>query len=301
MNYILYIAGSGVRALKLKAVEGAMTNANSGLTAGEEYIATCNEGATSINFEPEAGNVPASGVPTGNYQVYKSETIEDPVWDLIEGMGLISIANNDLGTILDGKAAADHNHNSVYATIGHNHNSVYATITSVTALSDDVTALENSLLALITDISSGYSLTAGAFQSSSKVKVYAQRPNVTIGGEEIPLLGLFNFQWVLNNIADWTANWEGISQTLYQGEISSYSNEVWITKPPEGDSIYNKPVYLHFRVKLSNAVSQTGWTEFLNFGEINEPHDVTVENLAAAMLENTDLMEDLANRVAYRL
>lgn len=106
---------SSIIAVRLKAVAGDFTTLNANLTANDVFIATLVSGAGVAVFtagatkppalsEPDLLDIPAKGIPTGNYSI--STTTDDisgtHSWDVVNSN--IVILNEDLAAVIDGKA-----------------------------------------------------------------------------------------------------------------------------------------------------------------------------------------------------
>ena len=176
MNYLISIPVTSptIRAIKIIAVAGALTTANSSVTIDDEYIADCSSGDSVVVFEAGSGTIPAAGIPTGNYDVYYS-TAASPAysWNKFTDMGTVSIFNNDTGTLIEAKATLTTVQSAIAVVTGQTQTNA----TSISTLSSRVDTHDTDIAALGTEV---YKTKQVVFDYS-RISDYSKPTRVTRG------------------------------------------------------------------------------------------------------------------------
>ncbi len=249
----------GIRALKLTVIAGELTDANDAATAGTEYIATCEEEASIVLFEADEGNIPAAGIPTGNYDICYSED-DSPTYTWNELVTNVSLFNNDAGTVLDAKVLqSDYNTkvgeiegrlDSAEADVGSAEGRLDALETTVdtaeTGLSAKVDDHETQLAGLLIDVSSDCVVEIDRLTGVNDFVLIES--TFKKDGTADYAIGNFVAEYYFDNSS--SADFAGTGETIYN-QVSNSSHQL-VLKPRPADDVWDvgDECYAHFRVKF---------------------------------------------------
>jgi len=157
------IDNSSVIAVRLRALDGDLTNLNPNLSIGDVFIAEVAAesgiaifiaGATAPDTtEPNLRDIPAGGIPSGDYEVMTANTKEGTLWEWDEQSEVsnITILNQDIKSIIDLRVEKAYVYNGLdkadsgyvldarqgkvldetKADVNHNHDAVYSKIADI--------------------------------------------------------------------------------------------------------------------------------------------------------------------------
>lgn len=256
MNYTVAIQpAAGILGLKLVAVAGDLTDANSLLAVDDEFIATCTAGDSVVVFKAGAvvlgETTPATGIPTGNYALYYTLSVTTPAWVEFEELGTCSVINSDIGLILDGKVlqtAYDSKIGTIEGDITDLETDVGTLQTQMTAEQGKVSTLQGKVSTLeetvdgLTIVTTALTLEVRTFRDMTESAVLDLLAKVS-GTETERVIG--NYVLAYYFAAAETPNWDNATN-----KVISSSNTLIIAKPKEGDAVYVVgETYFHYQAK----------------------------------------------------